>query len=130
MAEINQIERWIFEILSADSALSQLSKGVYAHPADQNAEYPFVSFQYQGGFDLNGVGARRIYVNALYLIRVIGKNCGIEDLKLVADRIDSLLTTQNEGSIACLREQPFSMVEVEDGIRYPHLGGLYRFYLS
>lgn len=132
--ELNRIERWLEETLGSDTALTAAAPGgVHAWPVlDEEKVFPVVVFEYQpGSEDVNGVGARRIMVSAVYLVRVIGKECGIEDLKTAADRMDTLLTAaisggQAPGVLGCYREQPFAMVEVDEGVRYPHLGGLYR----
>ena len=131
--EINRIESWITSTLQNDAALTAAAPGgVHAWPVlDEENVFPMVVFEYQpGSEDVNGVGARRIMVSAVYLVRVIGKDCGVEDLKTAADRMDALLTAQMApeilGVMGCYREQPFSMVEVDEGVRYPHLGGLYR----
>ena len=141
--EINRIESWITSTLQNDAALTAAAPGgVHAWPVlDEEKVFPVVVFEYQpGSEDVNGVGARRIMVSAVYLVRVIGRECGIEDLKTAADRMDTLLTaaietpaspgvtpgTNTPGVMGCYREQPFSMVEVDEGVRYPHLGGLYR----
>ena len=132
--EINRIESWITSTLQNDAALTAAAPGgVHAWPVlDEEKVFPVVVFEYQpGSEDVNGVGARRIMVSVVYLVRVIGRECGIEDLKTAADRMDTLLTAGIEtpaspGVLGCYREQPFSMVEVDEGVRYPHLGGLYR----
>jgi len=129
--ELNRIEGWITGKLRNDATLMALVEGVHAWPAPQSAAFPYIVFEFQpGSEDVNGVGGRRILVSAQYLVRVIGRECGIEDLKTAADRMDALLSggivPSSTGVQSCYREQPFSMIEVDEGLRYPHLGGLYR----
>jgi hypothetical protein len=134
--EINRIEAWLKSRLAGDATLMALVTGVFAFPAPEKAAFPYVVYQYQpdSSSDVLGVGATRIMVNAGYLVRVIGKDCGIEDLKTAADRMDALLHNYQlsdplpagGGVMNCYREQPFALREVDEGIVYPHLGGFYR----
>lgn len=131
--ETSIADRWLYSVLSNDSTLDTLlgsGDRVWQEQADQGAPMPYVVFQYQGGFDVAGVGPTRIMASLLYLVRVIGTG-EFSELEAAADRIDTLLHAKagevaDGHMFACVREQPFRLIETTDGIVYRHRGGLYR----
>ena len=134
MLETTRIERWLYDVLSRDPVLSSAVSGrVYAYLAPPEAETPFVVFAFQSGTDTAGIGMARLFVSALYQVKVVGTGWSWTPLQPIADRIDDLLhassgTTLDGYVLGCMREQPVSYVEVSDGKVYRHLGGLYRIY--
>ena len=134
MSELTLAGKWLYGLLSADATLTGL---VAARVHDTRAEgvYPCIVFQYQGGYDALGVGARRLQVNALYVVWAVGKTVSPLALAPIADRIDELLHRKDApvviggvtlGYIGCYRVQPFAMAETSNNIEYRHLGGIYR----
>ena len=74
-----------------------------------------------------------------YDVIVVGKGQTFTDIQPLANRIDALLQrggTQGvamQGSTAIngsQRESSIQQAEIVENVRYNHLGGLYRFFLS
>ena len=134
MSELTLAGKWLYGRLTADTTLAGLvSNRVYDTRAGN--VYPSIVFQYQGGADALGVGARRLQVNALYVIRAVDKTASFVAIAPIADRIDDLLHRQDApvviggvtlGYIGCYRVQPFALAETSDDVEYRHLGGIYR----
>lgn len=132
MIETARVDRWLYERLAGDATLSGLVGGrIYAFVAPQGTAFPFVVFAHQGGHDVLGVGPARVMVSLLYQVKAVGQTAAVADLQPVADRIDALLHGASgavpDGTIlACVREQAIEEAEVDDGVQYRHVGGLYR----
>jgi len=132
MSEIATVETWLYSVLSDDITLTGLvGSRIYGYVAPRTATYPLVIYQYQGGRDVAGVGATRILTNGVWLVKGVDHETSLTTLKAIEGRIDALLHKAS-GSVAdgqvlaCVREEPFSLVEVIDGEQYRHLGGMYR----
>ncbi len=132
MAETVAAERWLYTVLSGDATLAGLVSGVFAYMAPSTASLPYVVYTMQSGRDLNGLGPTRWWSDTRYLVRGIAETTTFGgDLKTIADRIDAVLqaasgTVVDGTVVVCVREQPFSMVEVANERQYRHLGGVYR----
>jgi len=132
--EINRIEAWLTQRLGGDATLAALAPGgVHAEINVAEAAFPYVVFELQKPEDVLTLNARRVMTQAVYLVRAIGRDCGAADLQAAADRIDALLgwyraegLLTGGGVRGCYREAPFKLIELEGGVVYPHLGGLYR----
>jgi hypothetical protein len=130
--ETLRVDQWLYGVLSGDSTLSALVAGrIYSALAPQDAALPFVVFNQQAGVDVRGVGPYRIMTSLVYQIKAIGRGGSFQPIAAIADRLDQLLQGAS-GSVVdgrilmCVREQPLAYVEVEDGVHYRHLGGLWR----
>ncbi len=125
-------EQWLYTVLSTDSQLAAVvGTRIYAYIAPENATFPYVVYQNQAGRDVRGVGPLRIMANLLYVVKVVGQTNTFGALETAANRIDAVLQaasgTPTRGTvIACVREQPFALVESLDTGQYRHLGGIYR----
>ena len=134
MLETVRVEQWLYQVLSSDAVLAGHVGGrIYSYVAPGDAAFPFIVYSHQASRDVLGVGPARIMANLLYQVKVIGVGSSVVPLKVIADRIDELLHGASgavaDGTVlACVREQPLSYVEVDEGVRYYHIGGLYRIY--
>ena len=132
MAETLVAEQWLYTVLAADTALAAVvGTRIYAYIAPEGAAFPYVVYQNQAGRDIRGVGPLRIMANLLYVVKVVGQTNSFGALETAANRIDTVLQaasgTPTRGTvIACVREQPFALVESLDTGQYRHLGGIYR----
>lgn len=126
------VERWLYGLLSGDTALAAaVSARIYGYVAPLGTAFPLVIFQTQGGLDVRGVGPTRIMSDLTVVVKAIDRAEGFGTLATIAARIDALLQGASGAAtgglvISCVREQPFSLVEVIDGAQYRHLGGIYR----
>lgn len=139
------IEQWLFERLTSDAALIdslQISGSparapedmVFAYnvPEDKNAP-PYVLYSQENVLDVVGVGAARIMVNAVYVVRVVGEGRSFKQFKPSADRIDALLhdvhnqpVTGMGTVVSSVRDHPVHYPEADSGRLFVHLGGAYR----
>ena len=133
-AETLIIEGWLDSRLQLDLVLAELvGDRIYGHLAPPEAAHPLVVFTAQGPRDIRGVGTARIMIDALYQVKGIDRGRSFAPLEPIARRLDELLhgasgATDAGWVLGCVREEPISYSEVDDGTEYRHLGGLYRFW--
>jgi hypothetical protein len=148
MIETVRVDRWLYQTLSQDTVLGDLVHGrIYGYLAPPGATLPYVVYSHQSGRDVRALGPTRIMTDMVYQIKAIGSGGSFAPLKSIVDRLDDLLqgaagvvidprsdimTRGLAGQLIrrhvlmCVREQPIAYVEVEDGMQYRHLGGLWR----
>lgn len=132
MAETLVAEAWLQSVLSGDSTLNTTVGGrIYAYVAPPGATFPLVIYQNQAAKDVRGNGPQRIMANMLYTVKVIGETTSFASIEAAANRIDAVLQAVSGSTVrgvvvACVREQPFSLVESTPSGQYRHLGGVYR----
>lgn len=121
--ELVTAEQYVYSKLSG-----LLSGRAYSGVAPSTATYPLIVFGIQSpGADVIVVGGNRVWASPLILARAIAKGGSWSTIAATADAIDQALHNTSQGDIAwCVRESPFSLIEVTDGVQYRHLGGLYR----
>lgn len=126
-------DAWIVAYLEADATLTGLMNGVYSELIPQEIALPAIRFHLQGpNYDVKGVSAGRIMSRLRYLVVAVGEGESFGPLVPIADRIDELLTDaqgSNSGVniLSVERVEPWTMVEVVDGVHWRHAGGLYDF---
>lgn len=127
MNEQAAVERWLYSKLNAVHAST--GGRVFADLAPQGEPLPAIVFQRQAGADLPIFSGERI-AEFTYVVRVIAESTSTQALEAAATAIDAALeqASGSEGgvTIGCVRESPFSLTEVSDGVQYRHLGGTYR----
>ena len=128
MAELTAIKTWLQGLLDGNAV--GVADRVYDAPAPPTSAFPLVTFQYLDGADVRGVGPARIMTDGLWLIRAINKSNDYATISGIADSIDTLLQgVLGSGSVlGSVRERPFELTEEVDGVKYVHLGGVYRIY--
>lgn len=141
MAESARIRSWLFQTITTDGPLLALTPTIgerlYNGVAPAAAAYPFGVMQLlSGGNDLLGVGGVRIWADTLWLIKVVqkSKNASVPatgSIEPIVNRIDALLhaksgTVTNGVIWECVRERPFELPTVENGVGYVQLGAEWR----
>lgn len=139
--ETGLIAIWLSSVLTADAGaggVATLSAGGIHDEIDPtgNKNYPKTIFRYQGGSDLNAIGAdRRVYVNAVYAVYAVWQNASYGGaLDAIAARIDVLLRGRqgiviDDGLLlSCERVSPLQIPGLSNGISVRMLGGVYRIY--
>lgn len=128
---VDVVDRFLIETLAGDTTLSTMVSGRITgdeFPAEWTN--PLVHFDMSSTRDLIGVGGVRIGVHAIYLVKVITEGSSYAPARPIAARIDALLNDVNVttpyGTIACHRESIVRYGEALGGVRYRHLGGMYR----
>jgi hypothetical protein len=130
--EITTVETWLHTILGNDATLAGLvGTQIYSYAAPKTASFPLVIYQFQGGHDVRGVGPARIMTDGLYVVKAVDRDESFAGLKAIAERVDALLQgakgeTVDGSVLGCVREQPLALEEAIDGVKYRHLGGIYR----
>lgn len=128
-------DEWLVAILSADATISAaVGARIYSEMAPEDAIFPCIIFSMRPtARDVMGVGPNRIMAHLVYSIQAVGQYESYSPLQAIADRIDVLLhgakgnVASGAGSVlGCVRDGELRYPEVEDGVQYRHLGGLYR----
>ena len=134
MSEIVTASKWLYGVLNGDATLKTYTPNIYALPAPQGAALPYTVFNELSAVDLQTLGPQRIWTNALFIVRAVMETESYGgNLELAANRIDTLLQAQH-GSVtggnvwACVREQPFWLIDYHGGQQIRHLGGIYRIF--
>ena len=137
-AEQALTDKWAHERITAMAAAlddidTGLSARVYDYFAPKTAKYPFIIVQcQQPPRDVRGVGISRVMVDTLYVVKAVAQTETWDDLKDIAHVIDLAMTSAEGSAVAdglvftAVREDQFSLVEVESGTQFRHLGGAYK----
>lgn len=135
--ETVRAEAWLYGLLTGDTALAALvDSRVYSGAAPQGATLPCVIINHQSGRDVLGVGTVRVMSRLAYLVKAVGRCQSYLALEPIADRIDAVLHGASgavagiEGAgaelLACTRTMTVAYAEMDEGVQYRHLGGLYQ----
>lgn len=139
MSELAAVDTWLYATLSGDETLQSAlgiadgTEFVFDQLGGPDSAFPVVVFEMQSRTeDWVTVNGTRILVTALYLVRAVDQTDSFATkLWSADDRIDVLLQRQTGSNdygaiLSCVREKPFKLIEVDNGIQYRHLGGFYR----
>jgi hypothetical protein len=133
MTETARVRSFIYQTLTGDATMQGLiGTKLYNGVIPAATALPAGVMQLlSGGNDLMGVGGVRIWADTLWLVKFIAKGASTGPLEPIAARADELLHaasgTVNNGVIwECVRERPFELPTVENGVNYVQLGGEYR----
>lgn len=133
--EIGVIDLWVDSQLRGNADLvAHVGSRIYNSYAPAEAPSPVVVFQHQSMRDVRGVGSARIMVDTLYVVKAIAQGADYEALRPLARGIDVALTKPNGGAVSgglvitAVREEPFALIDIDDGRQFRHLGGIFRVY--
>lgn len=129
-----EAEAWLYDRLSNDATLGGLGIGddeIYDTLAPKGTSGTIVTYQYQGGFDINASGLRRLMGSLLFAVKVSGENVTKKSLGPVAAAVDDALQVSADFGgyrFECQREQELALPPVtgEGGVISREIGGLYR----
>lgn len=135
------LERWLYATLTADASLTAITGGqVYFDSVPDTATVPYVYITNSDMRDLKGTGPNIYATRAHYAVRCVAETPpgGLTTALInAAERIHTVLhagsgSNADGSTIACVREQPFSMTERDPatGRPYRHLGGIYRIWVQ
>lgn len=134
---VGVIEPWLFDILSTDADLIALvGESVSGTLSGELLAVPYVTFLLQDHTDIQGVGGQEIMGDCLYMVKAVDRSAGWDTVRPIAERIHALLhrphtnITIPNGSLTTIRERIIQYPEVEEGVQYRHLGGIYRIQAS
>ena len=127
------IEPWLFATLSGDVTLAGLVGGRISGTLSATPlATPYVTFLCQSPRDVIGVGGTRVSTDNLYMVKGVAQTGSWNVLLPIAQRIDTLINLTGRavsyggGSLTCTREMTHELAEVDEGLQYRHLGGIYR----
>jgi hypothetical protein len=126
-------EEWLYATLSTDTALAALvSDRISGTLSPELLVMPYVTFLMQSSRDVSAVGGIRISTDNLYIVKAVAQTSTWDDLTPIASRIDYLIhrpgsvMIEGGGSLTCTRERVHQLAEVDEGLQYRQLGGVYR----
>lgn len=136
-AEQVMVDLWVANRLAAHAPFEAISPGlatrVFNMFAPADTPYPFIIFQVASPpRDVRGVGVVRVMVDTIYTVKAVAQVDSYAPLTGVAREIDAVMTAPVVSAVAdgfvlaSMREEQFSMVEVDGGKQYRHLGASYR----
>jgi len=134
MSEVVMGLAWIYNKLTSNAPLmTNALGGVHRGSAPVGTATPFISVAHQAGSDTTTINGVRVLTHILYLVKAVGPAKDIVAVDNVAGEFDDLLflntvVTVSGGYIhSSVREQPIMYDETPAaGIKYTHIGGLYR----
>lgn len=128
MNEVTAIAKWLYATLAEVEG----SQGCYNGNIPEGAPEPLILFQYQGGTDQPSFFGPRL-LEATYIVRATAATDSATALEGLANAIDQALDRAQGATlpdlgvniVGVLREAPYELLEVVDGVEYRHLGGTY-----
>jgi len=131
------VDKFLYQVLATDTVLCgttpPLINGVFKTLADQNTKNPYIVFTFQTATDVNTMNQFRVFSDFSYLIKVIGLDHSLSNIKTAANRMDDLLTnkkfwvTADGTMLSIVRQSIFELMEQEQGgNQYVQIGGTYR----
>lgn len=141
--ELSAADAFLFERLNVTAVTSLLGtapnySGIYETLIPESAPLPAIRFQFQAGVDTVAIGQFRVFTRPLYLVEAVTLGDEAHTAGLIANQIEAALTgiqnylvsPDNVIIMGCFREQPYRMVEVVEGQRFNHVGGLFRLFIQ
>lgn len=122
----------LYGVLSSDATFMAAVTGIYEVMAPTQATPDYALLIHQSATDVNAATAARIMTSLLYQVKVVGPAQDETALRAAYTRADGLLQpngralSNTTGTLACYREQTFSVGELVNGALWLNIGGLYR----
>ena len=132
--QIVSIEKWLYSVLSADSALNTENGGrLVCRLAPEVTSLPLTVFANQSQGSIPSLGGRGISRD-VYVVKMVGANDDMTLLQAGANRISALLDDASGTQDGLLIRSKFDSSEAyietrEDG-RFAHLGAFFRIVAS
>lgn len=128
------VEPWLYAKMTGDSALVSLVTldGISGTLSVETLPLPYATFLNQSTRDIGVVDGGRITTDNLYMIKAVAKTGSWSDVLPIARRINALfdlpgqVITLSNGSLSCYKERTVQYPEVDEGLQYRHLGGIFR----
>ena len=122
----------LYTTLHGDATLMALITGVYQDMAPTQSLPDWCLIAAQSATDTNTATAARILTRCLFQVKVVGPVTDAANIRNAYARVDALLQPsglalrKTSGTLACFREQQFSIGELVAGALWLNLGGTYR----
>lgn len=121
----------VYTLINVAGVTSILTGGIYRGVPPPIAVVPYVTIRANPRQDLQVVNGIRVWSEVVCDVVAVGKDLQWDALDRGAAAFDALLQA-TDGSTAsgrvfsCVRIQPISFDEVDEGIQYVYVGGSYR----
>ncbi len=133
----NPIDKGIYDALIASTTLTALTNGGTANPsvfqwlAPEGQDAPYVVYFPQSPSVPNRTMGGTVYENALYTVKAVTKGPSSASAGTIAAAIENALVPGNitytgYTHVRCEVEQRVDFIEVSDGVRWNHRGGVFR----
>lgn len=126
-------DTWIYATLSGDAALAALvGDRISGTLAESLPQTPYVTFLLTSSRDVTTFDGTVIAADCIYEVKAVGQGASWYDVTPIAKRVHELIhlgrdtATTASGSLTSVRERVIQYAEVDEGVQYRHLGGLYR----
>jgi|SRR5690242_15197262 len=123
----------VYSTLHGDATLMAQISGVYQDIAPAvTYTKPYITFQLQSATDTNTATAVRMLTRLILTVKIIAQAKDGAAQRSAFARADALLCPNGQplrlqgGTLALYRTGVISYSEIDSGIQYVHLGGLYR----
>ena len=122
----------LYGVLSGDATFMAAVTGLYQVMAPTQATPDYALLIHQSATDVNAATASRIMTTLVYQVKFVGPAQDEANLRTAYKRADALLQPNGlalrnvSGTLACFREQTFSVGELVNGALWLNIGGLYR----
>ena len=146
------VDKWLYELIAADPLIRGVVGnrfGTQLGLADSSTNVdidtsgyapPYLVWNMDSSRDITGNNGERIYVSALYTVKIVSMSSSWNESREAANHLDSLLhrafVSTDEGDLSCVRERirqyvelPSSLLATRSG-QFRHLGGTYRFQIN
>lgn len=128
MNEYPRLAKWLYTTLTTPPIPG--IKTVSEHPAPQGSLRPTITFLLQAPDDLTVVGEDRVWATFVMLVTATNQTESTASLKPYADEIDKRLhgtdgVADDARIISSVRLSAFQSDELNDGVPYRRLGGIY-----
>ena len=133
------VRRAVYGKLAGDTTLNNLlgtpangySKSIYHNRAPASAQYPFVLFNKQSGVPTEAFGDPSALETDVWLVKAVDKNTSADTAESAADRVktllnDAALSISGATHLYLRRQSDVEYEEETDGVRYQHVGCLFR----
>lgn len=134
MDDTSRVAAYLHRVMVEDEEMAELVEDrVFDGISPTPRIPPMVVFQQQTPLRSvsTGVGRYKVMATGLYVIRGIVQGASFTPAVPIADRISELFDkvvagVQDGITLDMAREEDFKMLDVDEGVQYRHLGGMFR----
>lgn len=133
------VRRALYGKLSGDTTLNSLlatppagrAKSIYHAYAPDNAAFPFIILSKQSGVPTEAFQAPSAFETDVWLVKAVDRSDSADTAEAAAERVkvllnDAALSISGASLMYLRRQSDVEYEETEDGVRYIHVGSLFR----
>lgn len=138
--ELRAIDIFLTTKLAGFAPLTALigANNVWADLAPEGKAPPFVTFQFLSGDDRTAFGTERILNISQYVVKAVTEGVSYQQAAQIATQAELAIIGQQQMVTidgftyhvqGCYRLRPIRFPEVKEGVRYNHVGGVFRIFI-